>query len=218
MTQQQTNGGVAFERFLEGISACRLCRDEPIGHRLPHEPRPVLRAQAGASLCVAGQAPGVRVHATGIPFTDPSGGRLRDWMAIDRSVFYDETKIAIIPMGFCFPGLNDAGSDLPPRKECSRTWRDRLFARLTNLRLVLAIGAYAQAYHLGALAKRGVTETVHDWLRIGEKTMATKGRRVVPLPHPSWRNSGWLKKNPWFASDLLPELQRLVALELATTD
>ncbi len=215
MAQQRDGGNVDFAAFLARIRACRRCRDDPLGAPLPHEPRPVLRVEPTASLCVSGQAPGTRVHASGIPFTDPSGDRLREWMGVDRNAFYDSARIAIVPMGFCFPGLDRAGSDLPPRRECAATWHDALFARLPRIKLVLAIGAYAHGYHLGALAKSGVTETVRDWRRIGDATMAASGRRAVPLPHPSWRNSAWLKKNPWFAAELLPELRRLVAAELA---
>jgi uracil-DNA glycosylase len=214
MTRQQPGPGADLKAFLGEIRACRVCRDAPAGAPLPHEPRPVLRVDPGATLCIAGQAPGTRVHATGLPFNDPSGDRLREWMGIDRTTFYDASRIAIVPMGFCFPGLNTAGSDLPPRQECAATWHEGLFARLTSLRLVLAIGGYAQAYHLRAAAKAGVTETVGNWRRIGEETEAA-GRRVIPLPHPSWRNSGWLKKHPWFADELLPELRRMVAVELA---
>jgi len=217
MTRQQPGAAADLPSFLAGIRACRLCRDGPEATRLPHEPRPVLRVEAGATLCISGQAPGTRVHATGVPFNDPSGDRLRDWMGVDRGTFYDSSRVAIIPMGFCFPGLNAAGGDLPPRRECAATWHDALYARLPSLRLVLAIGAYAQAYHLGPLAKSGVTETVRAWRRIGEAT-AAGARRVIPLPHPSWRNSAWLKKNPWFASELVPELRRAVADELAAPD
>lgn len=215
MARQRDGGNVDFAAFLASIRACRRCRDDPMGASLPHEPRPVLRVEPSASLCISGQAPGTRVHASGIPFTDPSGDRLREWMGVDRAKFYDSSRIAIVPMGFCFPGLNHAGSDLPPRRECATTWHDALFARLPQIRLMLAIGAYAQAYHLGALAGSGVTETVRDWRHIGEATLAASGRRAVPLPHPSWRNSAWLKKNPWFAAELLPELRRLIAAALA---
>jgi uracil-DNA glycosylase len=177
----------------------------------------VLRVDPRATLCVAGQAPGTRVHASGLPFNDPSGDRLRDWMGIDRTTFYDQSRVAIVPMGFCFPGLSAAGADLPPRRECVANWHDGLFARLPRLQVVLAIGGYAQAYHIGAAAKGGVTETVRSWRAIGMETEKA-GRRVIPLPHPSWRNSGWLKRNSWFAAELLPELRRLVAAELGVAN
>ena len=138
------------------IVNCRICRDRPRGARLPHEPRPVLQVGLTATLCIAGQAPGVRVHKTGIPFNDPSGDRLRQWIGVDHSVFYDKSRIAIVPMGFCFPGQDKSGGDLPPRTECAANWHDALYARLPNLRAILAIGRYAQAYHLGAAAKAGV--------------------------------------------------------------
>ena len=197
--------------LLDEIARCRICRDQPTGAVLPHDPRPVLQASTTARLCVAGQAPGTRVHASGVPFTDPSGDRLREWMAIDRAVFYDESRVAIVPMGFCFPGLGKSGSDLPPRRECATAWHDKLFGQLTKLRLVLAIGAYAQAHHLGDLAGANVTETVRGWRAVLAATSARGGAAVFPLPHPSWRNSGWLKRNPWFQSELLPELRVVAA-------
>jgi len=151
---------------------------------------------------VAGQAPGTRVHATGLPFNDPSGDRLRDWMGVTRETFYDENHIAIVPMGFCFPGLDAKGGDLPPRPECAKAWRDRVFGGLDGLELILLVGGYAQKWHLGANAKGTLTETVRAW----KDYMP----RYLPLPHPSWRNTGWLKKNPWFERDVLPVLRREV--------
>lgn len=197
--------------LLSRIRACRICRDAPEGIILPHEPRPVLRVSASARLLIAGQAPGTRVHQSGTPFTDPSGDRLRQWMGVDPDTFYDASRIAIVPMGFCFPGLDAKGSDLPPRRECSRTWHDPLFSALPEMQLVLAIGAYAQRYHLARLGltrPRGETVSglVANW-----RDLAQTSPRVIPLPHPSWRNSGWLRKNPWFERDLVPELQRCVA-------
>lgn len=206
MLTQRDEGGEALAELLERVRACRICRDAPLGKRLAHEPHPVLRASVTARLCIAGQAPGTRVHATGLPFNDPSGDRLRQWMGVDRDTFYDTSRIAIVPMGFCFPGQDAAGGDLPPRRECAATWHDRIFAQLPRLDLILAIGAYAQAYHLRG-ARRGVTETVRDWRAIG----AAGRPRIIPLPHPSWRNSAWLKKNPWFEEELLPELRSAVA-------
>lgn len=201
MTGTQAVGQVAAE-----ISACRICRDEPIGgdrFRLPHEPRPVAVLSTTARILIAGQAPGKRVHDTGIPFNDPSGDRLRTWLGVDRSVFYDAAKFAIVPMGFCFPGYDDKGSDLPPRRECAPAWRRKVIATMPQIRLVLAIGHYAQSWHLGAAASRSMTDTVREWRRHLD-------HGVLPLPHPSWRNTGWLRKNPWFEGEVLPELRRLV--------
>jgi uracil-DNA glycosylase len=183
-----------------------------VGRPLPHEPRPVLRPSATARICIASQAPGIRAHASGVPFTDPSGDRLRAWMGVDSDTFYDRRRIAIVPMGFCFPGHDAKGGDLPPRRECAPAWREKVFARMPQIRLLLAVGGYAHAWHLGPLAGRNLTETVADWRRIGE---ATDAPRIVPLPHQSWRNNVWLKRNPWFEAELLPELRAAIARELA---
>jgi uracil-DNA glycosylase len=198
------------------IAACRICVERPRGAPLPHEPRPVAWPSATARILVAGQAPGTRVHASGRPFTDPSGDRLRSWMGVDEATFYDRSRIAIVPMGFCFPGLDAKGGDLPPRRECRAAWHDRLMAAMPQVDLVLAIGATAQAYHLGRLglshlAGRTLTETVAAWRSIGS---AGTGPAVFVLPHPSWRNSGWLKRHPWFEEDLLPVLRAEVAARL----
>lgn len=198
--------------LLGEISLCRICRDAPLGgptRALPHEPRPVCAASVTAPILIAGQAPGTRVHASGRPFTDPSGDRLRNWLGVDAAAFYDPDKFAIVPMGFCFPGLDAKGSDLPPRRECAPAWRARLMAEMPQLRLVLAVGSYAQAWHLGPLRHGSLTETVADWRRILETTEATLP--VLPLPHPSWRNSAWIKRNPWFEAELLVELRRRVS-------
>ena len=186
-----------LDALLAEIRACRICEAH-----LPHGVRPVLRARATAKLCIVGQAPGIRVHNTGVPFNDPSGDRLRDWMGLDRDAFYDESRIAIVPMGFCFPGYDAQGGDKPPRKECARHWRTRLFAELPQFPLTLVIGTYAQRCHLGQNAKANVGETVRAWRDYAP--------RYIPLPHPSWRNNAWLKKNPWFAEDLVPYLRRRV--------
>ena len=183
--------------LLREIRACRACAAQ-----LPHLPRPVLRASATARLCVVGQAPGTRVHATGIPFNDPSGVRLRAWLGLTPERFYDETHVAIIPMGFCFPGQDEAGGDLPPRPECAPLWRDRLFAKLPALHLTLLIGRYAQLWHLRREVRASLTETVAHWRHYPAD--------VMPLPHPSWRNNGWLRRNPWFEAELLPELKMRV--------
>ena len=188
--------------LLKDIRACRIC-----AKHLPHGPRPVLRLSKTARICVAGQAPGIRVHNTGIPYNDPSGERLRAWMGVDRETFYDEARVAIVPMGFCFPGYDAQGGDLPPRRECAEHWHDRLFAAAPDFPLMLVIGAYAQRYHLGARARKTVGETVRAWREYGP--------RYIPLPHPSWRNNAWLKKNPWFEKELLPALRTRVARALA---
>jgi uracil-DNA glycosylase len=195
---------------IEAIRACRLCVERPDGPPLPHEPRPVLRVSATARLLVAGQAPGARVHRSGVPFADPSGDRLRAWMGVDEATFYDAARVAVVPMGFCFPGLDASGSDLPPRRECRKRWHDELFAALGGFEVVLAIGRYAQDYHLARLGHAmpngaSVAETVARW-----REFADARPRIFPLPHPSWRNSGWLKRHPWFEAELLPELRREV--------
>jgi uracil-DNA glycosylase len=196
----------ALDTLLAELSACRLCRDAPqFGAPLPHEPRPVIQASATARLLIAGQAPGTRVHASGRPFTDPSGVRLRQWMGVDDAVFYDAARVAVVPMGHCFPGLDAKGGDLPPRRECAPRWRAPVLAALTELRLILVIGQYARDWHLPAWKGRGLTETVMAWREIGA---AQASPRIIPLPHPSWRNSGWLKRHPWFEAELLPELRR----------
>jgi uracil-DNA glycosylase len=194
----------ALRSLLGEIGACRICRDAPRGKPLPHEPRPVLRVSLAARICLCGQAPGTRVHASGMPFTDPSGDRLRAWMGVTTEEFYDENRIAIIPMGFCFPGLDSHGSDLPPRPECASAWRRRLFEMLPQFELVLLIGAYAQRWHLGERGLPDMTATVRNWRSYaqGESRPA-----FLPLPHPSWRNSGWLKRNPWFETEILPFLR-----------
>ncbi|WP_299472311.1 uracil-DNA glycosylase family protein [uncultured Roseibium sp.] len=195
----------------ERIRACRKCLEDPSGKPLQHEPRPVLQVSSTARLCICGQAPGTRVHQSGRPFTDPSGDRLRNWMDIDEEVFYDPARLAIIPMGFCFPGLDSKGGDLPPRKECRSLWHDDLFAQMGQLELVIVIGQYAQAYHLGPARKKSLTETVAAWTIYFEAAPKPGKPKVIPLPHPSWRNNAWLKKNPWFDSELLPVLRKEVA-------
>ena len=188
----------------ERIRRCRICRDTPLGTPLPHSPRPVAHLSSTAKVCVAGQAPGTRVHASGRPFDDASGRRLRAWMGVDEARFYDRRQIAIAPMGFCFPGQDAKGGDLPPRRECAPTWREQVFAAMPQVELVLAIGMYAQAWHLGSRRARTLTETVAAWRELLE---ATGRPRVLPLPHPSWRNTGWLKRNAWFETDVVPTLQ-----------
>lgn len=196
------------------IAACRLCREAPAGGPafcLPHEPRPVTVLSDKARILIAGQAPGLRVHQTGLPFNDASGDRLRDWLQVSREQFYDRDLFAIVPMGFCFPGYDANGGDLPPRRECAPRWRDKVMAAMPQIELVLAVGQYAQAWHLGALREKTMTETVAAWRRFLSRN---DGPAVLPLPHPSWRNTGWLKRNPWFAEDLLPELRKQVKTRL----
>jgi len=195
-----------LDALAERIRRCRICRDRPTyGAPLPQEPRPLLQVSATARICVASQAPGVRAHNSGIPFNDPSGVRLRGWMGVTDAEFYDAAKIAILPMGFCFPGTNAAGSDLPPRRECAENWHGELFALLPGIELFLLIGQYAQRFHMGdAVRGKSLHALMLDWrsvYRIGDRV------RKLPLPHPSWRNSGWLKRNPWFEAELLPVLR-----------
>jgi uracil-DNA glycosylase len=170
----------------------------------------VLQPSAAAPILLAGQAPGVRVHASGRPFTDPSGDRLRTWLGVTPERFYDERCFAIVPMAFCFPGLSPAGADLPPRPECARAWRAPLMAAMPRIELVVCLGAHAMRWHMGTLFAGSVDQAVRNWRRALDLSPA-----VIPLPHPSWRNSGWLKRNPWFESDLLPELRDRVARLLA---
>ena len=203
-----------FEKLLCDIRACRICEAH-----LPPEvsggPRPVLQASTSARILVVGQAPGIRVHNTGLPFNDPSGDRLRDWMGIDRDTFYNPEKLAIIPMGFCYPGTGKSG-DLPPRPECAAAWRDRLMAALPQIDLKLIIGQYAINWHLdgrrqlknGPKKKNNLTETVRSWRDyIGEG--------LIPLPHPSPRNNLWLRKNPWFEEDVVPYIKKKVQVCLS---
>lgn len=196
-----------LDRLAARIRACRICRDAS-KKPLPHEPVPVVVPSATARILIAGQAPGTRVHATGIPFNDRSGDRLRDWLGVDRDTFYDPQKFAFAPMGFCFPGNDAHGGDLPPRRECAELWRAPLMALMPQIELVLAIGLYAQAWHLGGTGRSSLTQTVADWRAIGGPH---RRPRILPLPHPSWRNTGWLKRHPWFETELLSELRAEVA-------
>ena len=201
-----------LEKLLGDIANCRICRDDPSQKNpLPHVPRPVVRLSATSKIAIVGQAPGTRVHASGIPFDDPSGDRLRDWMGVDRDAFYDTSRVAIIPMGFCFPGLDEKGGDLPPRKECAPRWREQVMAQAETISLTLVIGLYAQAWHLGRKRKRNLTETVKAWRDYYDPN---QDKRIIPLPHPSWRNSGWIKKNPWFETELLPVLRKDIQMLL----
>jgi uracil-DNA glycosylase len=189
---------------IEEIRACTLCKDRFAATATAHQPRPVVWFRPAARILIAGQAPGARVHAVGEPFRDPSGHRLRDWTGMTEAEFYDRDRVAVVPMAFCFPGYDSKGSDLPPPPLCAATWHQRVMATLPGLRLILLVGGAAQRWHLGA--KGGVTETVASW--------RSHAPRVFPLPHPSWRNTGWLKRNPWFADELLPDLRRAVRQEI----
>ena len=205
LTHARTAGNADLVHLLEEIRACRRCLEQPHGLPLPHDPRPVLQVSATARLLVAGQAPGTRVHASGRPFTDPSGDRLRRWLEMDEAVFYDPARVAIVPMGLCFPGQNERGADLPPRPECAELWRPRIMRALPNLELVLAIGHHAQRWHLGSRCRRTLTETVRHW-----REGLALSPPVVPLPHPSWRNNAWLKRHPWFEAEVLPWVRERV--------
>jgi len=187
---------ITLKQLKAEIAACTICEPE-----LPLGANPVMRADSSATILVAGQAPGTRVHETSIPFNDPSGVRLREWMGVDESIFYDETKVAIVPMGFCYPGRGKSG-DLPPRKECAQSWHNQLFKLLPNIQLTLAIGQYAQQYHIGNGMKKNLTETVRAWQDYAPK--------VIPLPHPSPRNNIWLKRNEWFEEEVIPYIQKRV--------
>ncbi len=184
----------------DDIRACRICTQRFAATVTAHQPRPVVWFDSAARILVAGQAPGARVHASGLPFDDASGDRLRSWIGLDRAGFYDLNRVAVVPMAFCFPGYDAKGADLPPPPICAATWRARVLAQLPNLRLTLLIGSAAQGWHLG---KSSVTVRVTEW-----RDHAARG--VFPLPHPSWRNTGWLKRNPWFEADLVPDLRRAV--------
>lgn len=194
--------GSALTALLREVRACNAC-----GAHLPLGPRPILQLAPTASILIAGQAPGRKVHLSGVPFDDPSGDRLREWMGIDRDAFYDPGKVAILPMGFCYPGTG-ANGDLPPRIECAPLWRARLLRHLRGVRLTLVIGAYAQAYHLGTTGS--VTESVAAW--------RDQWPALVPLPHPSPRNRIWLQRRPWFESEVVPVLRRRVREVLAHAD
>lgn len=190
-----------MDPLVTDIRACRICADRFAATATGHRPRPVAWFRPGARIVIAGQAPGARVHDSGRPFDDRSGDRLRDWLGLDRATFYDRDRIAIIPMAFCFPGYDAKGSDLPPPPICAATWHDRVFAHLGDVALTVLVGGYAQRHHLGG--RSNVTDTVAGW--------RAHAPEVFPLPHPSWRNTAWLKRNPWFETELLPVLRDRVA-------
>jgi uracil-DNA glycosylase len=209
-----------ISQLSKAISDCRVCRDESRENPLPHEPRPVCVLSDTAKIAICGQAPGIRVHHSGIPFTDPSGDRLRSWLGLDEPAFYDSSRLAIVPMGFCFPGYDKKGADLPPRPECRETWHDRVFDSMPQLRLVILVGQYAQAYHLRGHDRRdpdtgkplNLTQTVRNWRIFSQPTPSSPApqARTFAMPHPSWRNNKWLKQNSWFEEEMLPVVRQLV--------
>ena len=187
---------MSIEILKSTIRACTVCHDLVDGIR------PVVQFSRESTILLVGQAPGRKVHETGIPFNDPSGERLRAWMGVDKNVFYSDKTFAIVPMGFCFPGTGRSG-DLPPRKECMVTWRQQVMAQLVNIKLTVVIGRYAMDYHLPDRQQKSVTEAVAHWQQYWPD--------IIPLPHPSPRNNRWLKNNPWFEHDVLPELKKRIA-------
>lgn len=189
-----------FQELTEAIRVCQICSAD-----LAHEPNPIFQLDPMARILIAGQAPGRKAHESGIPFDDPSGDRLRDWMGLSKDIFYDATKIAIVPMGFCYPGHGRTG-DLPPRRECAPAWRLPILSMLPNIQLTLVIGSYAIKWHLDIPAKTNLTETVKKW--------QSYAPGIIPLPHPSPRNNIWLSKNRWFEKNLLPVLRNRIAAGL----
>jgi uracil-DNA glycosylase len=194
-------GSMSLDALLAEIRACRACAGE-----LPYEPRPVLRVSGRTRLLICGQAPGRRVHESGLPFDDPSGERLRDWMGVDRETFYGP-DIGVAAMAFCFPGTSPKGGDYPPPPRCAQLWRSQLKAALPQAELTLLVGGYSQRWSLKDRAKENMTETVRAWREYAPQ--------FLPLPHPSWRNTGWLKRHPWFEAEVVPALRARVAGLLA---
>ncbi|MEM6899662.1 MAG: uracil-DNA glycosylase family protein [Pseudomonadota bacterium] len=205
LAQQMTN--LEIDRSLGGVVSdirnCSLCAGE-----MPRDPRPILRARSNARILIASQAPGNKAANSGIPFSDPSGVRLRQWMGVDETVFYNESICAIVPMGFCFPGYDKNGGDMPPMKRCAKVWRAELLDQLQGVELTLVIGMYAMSWHLRGRRARTLTETVRNW-----REFAAEG--IFTLPHPSWRNTAWLKRNPWFEQETLPALKQAISQVLS---
>ena len=183
------------------IRHCRICADRFAATHTAHQPRPVVWFRPSARILIAGQAPGARVHTSGKPFTDPSGDRLRDWLGMDETTFYDLDRVAVVPMAFCFPGYDARKADLPPPTICAQTWHEKVMSYLGDVTLTVLVGGHAHKWHMGA--KSNVTDTVGQW--------RNHAPGVFPLPHPSWRNTGWIRKNPWFETDLLPALRKRVS-------
>lgn len=195
------SGEAEFDVCLREIRGCTVCARE-----LPLGPRPVVRGTVTSRLLITSQAPGTRVHETGLSFNDRSGDVLRSWLGIDREMFYDESRVAVVAMGFCYPGRAASGGDLPPRRECAPLWHARLLPLFPAIRLNLLVGSYAIDYYLRKRRKRTMTETVRAWREYGP--------RYIPLPHPSWRNVLWMRQNPWYEADVLPELRARVRAAL----
>jgi uracil-DNA glycosylase len=193
---------MSLEAVLSDIAACRACAGE-----LPHEPRPVVRVFPETRLLICGQAPGRRVHESGLPFTDPSGDRLRTWMGVDYETFYADRRIGVAAMAFCFPGTSPKGGDYPPPARCAQLWRPQLLPHLPKVELTLLVGSYAQAWALGDRRKGSLAETVAAWRDYLPA--------YLPMPHPSWRNTSWLKRNPWFEDEAAPYLRQRVATILS---
>jgi len=189
----------SFECLCQEIRLCTHCQNVP--SPLPVSPRPIIRGSSTSKIRIIGQAPGTRVHASGIPFDDPSGDRLRAWLGVSKAEFYNEDLITITPMVFCFPGLDKKGSDLPPRTECAPLWQEKVTQALPQIELTLLIGMYAQKHYLRPAPYKTLTETVQNWEEFGPG--------IIPLPHPSWRNNIWIKKNPWF-SEVIAHLRKRV--------
>lgn len=188
---------MSLQTVLDDIRACRACAGE-----LAHEPRPVVRVFPETRLLICGQAPGRRVHESGLPFTDPSGDRLRDWMGVDSETFYGDRRLGVAAQAFCYPGTAPKGGDYPPPRRCAQLWRPRLLDALPAMELTLLIGGHSQAWALGDRAKGNMTETVAAWREYLP--------RVLPMPHPSWRNTAWLRRNPWFEAEVVPYLRARV--------
>ncbi|MFA7306542.1 MAG: uracil-DNA glycosylase family protein [Hyphomicrobium sp.] len=189
--------GGSLAKALRDVGACRICEAQ-----LPLGPRPVVQLGSTARILIVGQAPGRKVHLTGVPWNDASGDRLRDWLGLDRATFFDATKIALLPMGFCYPGVGKSGGDNPPRPECAPYWHERLLSFLPEVQLTMLVGQYAHRHYLDLEGKSSVTETVRAFSKYGP--------RFFPLPHPSWRSTIWMRKNPWFEADVIPELRKSV--------
>ena len=188
----------ALAKIQKDLTGCKICAEQFAKTATAHAPRPVVWFEESARILIAGQAPGARVHESGVPFSDRSGDRLREWTGLNEETFYDRSHVAIVPMAFCFPGYTKNGSDLPPPRICATTWRARILSELPSIHLTLLVGGYAQTWHSNG-KHRGVTDTVMAW--------RSRFPEVVPLPHPSWRNTGWLKANSWFETELLPALR-----------
>lgn len=196
--------------LFEAVGACRLCAERFAATKTAHPPRPVLQPGPRARLCIASQAPGLRAHDAGRPFEDASGDRLRAWLGLERATFYDPERVAILPMGFCFPGYSAKGADLPPPKICAETWRADVMAAHPRLELILSIGRYSQDWHLPGSRGAPLSARASAWRAQLEATVAGAAR-IVAMPHPSWRNNAWLKKNPWFEAEALPAIRAAVA-------